>query len=111
VPNKLESPSDVQRWLQTKAADLWPAALGSLSLRRTRCMRKNCSACQSGEKHPSWVLSGHIQDQRFSLYVPEALVPEVQRCLENGRALQDLLYASAVRYVKALKRATPPSNR
>ena len=111
MPNKLESPSDVQRWLQRKAADLWPAALGSLSLRRTRCMRKNCSACLSGEKHPSWVLSGHIQDQRFSLYVPEALVPEVQRCLENGRALQDLLYASAVRYVKALKRATPPSNR
>jgi hypothetical protein len=110
VPNKLESPSDVQRWLQTKTAGLWPAALGSLSLRRTRCIRKNCSACQSGEKHPSWVLSGHIQNQRFSLYVPEALVPEVQRCLDNGRALQELLYASAVRYVKALKRTSTSSN-
>src|SRR5256884_9856012 len=104
---KSESPTDVQRWFQSHSAPLWPAALGSLSLRRTRCIRKNCSACLSGEKHPSWVLSGHIQEQRFSLYVPEALVPEVQRCLENGRALQDLLYASAVRYVKALKRNTP----
>jgi len=110
VSNKLEFPSDVQRWLQAKAAGLWPAALGSLSLRRTRCIRKNCSACQSGEKHPSWVLSGHIQNQRFSLYVPEALVPEVQRCLDNGRALQELLYASAVRYVKALKRTSTSSN-
>src|SRR5208283_3268800 len=103
-------PPDVQRWLQAKAAGLWPAALGSLSLRRSRCIRKTCSACQSGEKHPSWVLSGHIQNQRFSLYVPEALVPEVQRCLDNGRALQELLYASAVRYVKALKRTSTSSN-
>ncbi len=110
MSNKLESPSDVQHWLQTKAADLWPAALGSLSLRRTRCIRKNCSTCQSGEKHPSWVLSGHVQNQRFSLYVPDALVPEVQRCLENGRALQELLYASAARYAKALKRTTTASN-
>lgn len=110
MSNKLESPADVQRWLQTKAADLWPAALGSLSLRRTRCIRKDCSACQRGEKHPSWVLSGHVQDQRFSLYVPDALVPEVQRWLENGRALQELLYASAPRFVKALKRTTTASN-
>ena len=106
MSNKSESPADVQRWLQTKAADLWPAALGSLSLRRTRCIRKNCSACRGGEKHPSWVLSGHVQEQRFSLYVPDALVPEVQRCLENGRALQELLFTSALRYVKALKQ--PP---
>ena len=110
MSNKPESPADVQRWLQTKAADLWPAALGSLSLRRTRCIRKNCSACQSGEKHPSWVLSGHVQEQRFSLYVPDALVPEVQRCLENGRALQELLFTSALRYVKALKQTPTRSN-
>jgi hypothetical protein len=110
MPNKLESPADVQRWLQTKAADLWPAALGSLSLRRTRCIRKECSACQSGKKHASWVLSGHSQEQRFSLYVPEALVPQVQRWLENGRALQELLYASALRLVKALKRTPTASN-
>jgi hypothetical protein len=37
-------------------------------------------------------------------------VPEVQRCLENGRALQELLYASAPRVVKALKRTITASN-
>ena len=98
-----ESLSDVQRWFQSHAATLWPAALGSLSLRRSRCIRKHCSACASGEKHPSWVLSGRHQGKRFSLYVPQSLVPEIQRCLENGRALQELLYASALRYVQALK--------
>ena len=100
---KSESLADVQRWFQSHAATLWPAALGSLSLRRSRCIRKNCSACAGGEKHPSWVLSGRLQSRRFSLYVPESLVPEVQRGLENGRALQELLYASAWRYVQALK--------
>jgi len=30
-------------------------------------------------------------------------VPQVQRCLENGRAVQELLYEAAPRYVKALK--------
>src|ERR1700682_3137806 len=34
-----ESPSDVARWLQSESADLWPAVLGSLSLRRSRCIR------------------------------------------------------------------------
>jgi|SRR5579864_1993133 len=100
---KSESLSDLQHWFQSHAATLWPAALGSLSLRRSRCIRKNCSTCASGEKHPSWVLSGRLQGRRFSLYVPEFLVPEVQRCLENGRALQELLHASAWRYVQALK--------
>jgi hypothetical protein len=41
--------------------------------------------------------------RRVSVYVPEALVPEVQRSLDNGRALQDLLHQAAPRYIKALK--------
>jgi hypothetical protein len=36
--------------------------------------------------------------------VPEELVPQVQRGLDNGRALQDLLHQAAPRYIKALKR-------
>jgi hypothetical protein len=102
---KSESLTDVQRWFQSHVASLWPAALGSISLRRSRCIRKNCSACASGEKHPSWVLSGHLQGKRFSVYVPESRVAEVQGCLKNGRALQELLYASALRYVQALKQS------
>jgi hypothetical protein len=105
---KSESVIDVQRWFQSQAASLWPAALGSISLRRSRCIRKNCSACASGEKHPSWVLSGHLQGKRFSVYVPESRVAEVQRCLKNGRALQELLYVSALRYVQALKQSDIP---
>ena|SRR5215510_239841 len=102
---KNESPSDVVRWLQQQTAALWPAIFGSLSLRRAPCVRENCVACQSGEQHPSYVLYGRRQGRRFSVYIPEELVPEVRRCLENGQALHEALYEAAPRYVKALKRA------
>src|SRR5580693_2980070 len=95
-----ESPSDVARWLGSEATNLWPALLGSLSLRRSRCIRKNCPACRSGEQHQSYVLYGRADGRRIAVYVPEELVPEVQCSLDNGRALQDLLHQAAPRYVK-----------
>ena len=101
---KSESLADVQRWFEQQSANLWPAVLGSLSFRRSPCIRPNCPACLSGEKHPSYVLYGRQQGRRFSLYVPEELVPQVQRWLDNGRALQELLYQAASRNLQALTR-------
>src|SRR5258708_10565840 len=101
---KTESPSDVVRWLQNETSSLWPAILGSLSLRRSPCVRENCPACLSGEQHQSYVLYSRLNGHRFAVYVPEELVPELRRCVDNGRALQDLLQEAAPRYVKALKR-------
>ena len=101
---RFESSLDVVHWLQSEAAELWPALLGSLSFRRSPCVRENCSACMSGEQHPSYVLYGRLQGRRVAVYVPEELVPEVRRGLDNGRALQELLQQAAPRYVKALKR-------
>jgi hypothetical protein len=100
---KTESPADVRRWLESQTTDSFPAILGSLSLRRAPCIRASCQACKSGEQHASWVLYGRAKGRRFSIYIPEDLVPEVQRCLEKGRALQELLFEAAPRYVKALK--------
>jgi|ERR1700693_891039 len=102
--SKSESPSDVERWLTGQAAGVGPAILGSLSLRRSPCIRENCQACLSGEQHPSYVLYGRVKGRRISVYVPEELVPDVRRCLDNGRALQELLHEAAPRYIKALKR-------
>jgi hypothetical protein len=103
MSTKFQSPSDVQLWFQQQAADLWPAALGSLSLRRSPCVREHCRACLSGEQHPSYVLYGRMQGRRVALYIPDELVPEVRRCLDNGRALQELLYQAGPRYIQALK--------
>jgi uncharacterized protein DUF6788 len=101
---RFESSSDVARWLQVEAARLWPALLGSLSFRRSPCVRANCPACMSGDQHPSYVLYGRLKGRRIAVYVPEALVPEVRRSLDNGRVLQELLQQAAPRYIKALKR-------
>ena len=83
-----ESPSDVAHWLRNETAPLWPALLGSLSLHRSRCIRKNCPACQSGEQHQSYVLYDRAKGRRVAVSAPEDLVPEIQRSLDNGRALQ-----------------------
>src|SRR5713101_5095205 len=99
-----ESVSDVARWLQSASANLWPAFLGSLSLRRSRCIRENCPACESGEQHQSYVLYGRANGRRVAVYVPEERVQEVQRSLDNGRALEELLQEAAPRNVKDLKR-------
>jgi hypothetical protein len=37
------------------------------------------------------------------LYVPEALVPEVEEALARGRRVQQLLLEAGVRWIKALK--------
>jgi hypothetical protein len=103
MPRKAESPADVELWLHQRSAALWPAVLGSLSLRRSPCVRDNCPACRSGEQHPSYILYGRIKGRRYGLYIPDALVPQIRRCLDNGHALQGLLYEAARRYTKALK--------
>ena len=110
-PSDDESTADVLRWLQSEAAKLFPAILGSLSFRRSPCIRDNCPACLSGEQHPSYVLYGRLKGRRVAVYVPEELVPEVRRCVDNGHALQELLQEAAPRYVKALKRQRAKAGR
>lgn len=100
-----ESPAEVERWFRAESENLWPAGLGSLSLRRSPCIRDRCHACATGEQHPSYVLYGRHNQRRFAVYIPDSLVPEVQRMLANGRALQALLYEAGRRYAEALKRA------
>src|SRR5258707_11704592 len=90
--------------MECEAAAIWPAMLGSLSFRRSRCGRANCRACLSGEQHPSHVLYGRHNGRRFAVYVPEEVVGEVRHAVDNGRTLQDLLVQAGPRYVKALKR-------
>lgn len=98
-----ESATDIQQWFQSQAATLWPAALGSLSLRRSPCIREHCEACLKGEKHASHFLYVRLKGRRLAIYIPDDLVAEVQRSLDNGRELQELLCQTAVRYAKALK--------
>jgi hypothetical protein len=107
---KVESPADVRRWFAGVIRELWPVAVGSLSLRKGPCIRPNCSACASGVGHSSYALYGRRGEHRFSIYVPERLVPEVRAAIQNGRQLQELVNEAGVRYVNALKRQDSKPN-
>ncbi len=95
--------SEVQKWFEQEVSELWPAALGSMSLRRSPCVRERCTACESGEQHRSYVLYTRVHGRRHAVYVPKELVSELEAVLERGRELEALLHEAAVRYAKALK--------
>ena len=90
--------------------DLWPVAGGSLSLRKSPCVREHCQACLKNEGHRSYVLYGKTGNKRFSLYIPVRLVPEVQTAIRNGRRLQELISAAGVTYVNGLKQQKVEEN-
>jgi len=98
-----ETPEEVRRWFLNAIQKLWPIAGGSISLRKSPCIRENCSACASGVGHSSYALSGYRGNRRFSVYVPDQLAPEIQKAVQTGRELQDLMKEAGLRYVRARK--------
>lgn len=103
MANNMKTIDDVEQWFKEEVTRLWPAGLGSLSLRKSPCIRPRCHACETGEQHPSYVLYGKRNGRRFALYIPDRLAPEVRRLLANGRELQKLLYEAARHYMEVLK--------
>ena len=101
---KTQTPEEVRVWFIRALQELWPVALGSLSLHKSPCIREHCSACASGVGHESYALSGARGAQRFSIYVPAELVPDLQRAVANGRRVQELIKEAGLRYVQARKR-------
>jgi len=102
---------NLRRWFLAAIQPLWPVAIGSLSLRKSPCIRENCQACASGKGHSSYALYGRQDGRRFSIYVPEELVPEVRAAIRNGRQLQELINEAGVRYVSELKKSSLPKLR
>lgn len=100
---KKETPAEVREWFARALEKLWPIALGSVSLRKSPCIRENCPACRAGVGHSSYALSGYRGKDRFSVYIPDELVPEIQKAVENGRILQQLMKEAGLRYVRARK--------
>ena len=96
-----ETVAELRREFMAAVSKLWPVAGGSLSLRKSSCMRERCAACESGVGHPRYGLWGRSGRERFSLYVAEELVPELEQALLNGQALQQLVREMGVRYTQA----------
>jgi len=97
--------AEVRAWFLAQVGELWPVALGSLSLRRSPCIRKNCHACATGEKHASYVLYVRRGGKRTGLYVPDELVPQMRAALLHGRKLEAVMMEVGVRVLEALRDA------
>jgi hypothetical protein len=103
MKRKRETPEQVRRSFLAAIQELWPIADGSLSLRKSPCIRPNCAACADGTGHSSYALYGRRAGKRFSIYIPDELAPDIQKAVENGRRLKDLMNEAGVSYARALK--------
>jgi hypothetical protein len=92
VKQKPTKPGVAQRFRE-KLLRCWPALKGSLAEVYKPCTRPNCAACARGDKHPNYLLAFSEKGRRRCLYVPKAMVPALKRALQNGRRLEQLLYA------------------
>jgi len=100
---RTETPEQVRLWFQTAVRDLWPVAIGSISLRKSPCIRAHCGLCESEQGHSSYALYGRSGKGRFSIYVPDELAEDVETAIQNGRDLQKLMTEAGRRYTLALK--------
>ena len=70
---------------------LWPAVKGSLAQVCKPCIRPNCKACASGKKHRAHLFSFMKDGQQRCRYVTKEFVPELQKAVQNGRQIEELM--------------------
>lgn len=79
-----------------------PAARGTVAEVRKPCTRKGCAKCAAGERHPSFIyVYSDADGRRRCLHVPRDLVPELRQRLENGRAIDRLLFEAGAQFVRS----------
>ena len=74
-----------------------------MSLRKSLGVRLRGAACAGGERHASYVLYAQRRGRRVSRYVPDAIAGPLERAVQNGRTLHDLIVEAGERYLRALK--------
>lgn len=104
---KQKNLTSVQQRFVEKLQACWPAIKGSLALVHKPCIRPNCPACTRGKKHPNYLLAFSDQGRRRCLYVPAAMVPLLQRALQNGRRIEKLLYEMGPALLKQYRLENP----
>jgi hypothetical protein len=103
--NLMNSPT--RKLFREKLLALWPAIKGSLALVRKPCIRPQCPLCARGHKHPNYLLAFTEKGRRRCLYVPKPMVPALQRALENGRQIEQLLYQMGPALLREFRTRNP----
>ena len=83
--------SPEQQAFLDELAGLWPLAKGSLAQISKPCVRANCPACRSGQKHKAVIFSFTQAGKRRCRYVPAELAPLLRQALGNGRRVEQRL--------------------
>ena len=75
---------------------------GALTLTHVRCGKATCH-CATGTGHPAWHLTVQIAGRSRVIHIPAALVADIQRRVDAGRAFQeavrDVLAANAALFL------------
>ncbi len=111
MPHAKSADSTLRQNFLRQLEALWPPIKGSLSEVRKPCIRPHCAACARGDKHPAFIFSFTDQGCRRCLYVPAALVPQLQQALRNGKALEALLSQlgpQLLRHYRQQRDTSPP---
>ncbi len=72
-----------------KLQKLGPVLQGSITTLRTTCGKANCK-CARGEKHTSTVLSKKVNGKTKSLYIPNDMVAEAKKWVQENKKLRKL---------------------
>ena len=101
MKTKSDTALALQQQVLAQLPALWPPLKGSLALVKKPCIRKHCSACACGDKHPAWIFAFTQGRRRRCMHVPKAMVPVLRRGLQNGRRLEQLLTALGPELLRA----------
>ena len=102
--HKNETPIDVHRWFVGVIRDLWPVAVALCLCGGDPVFVRIAPPALPAKATAAMPYTGRREDRRFSIYVPQRLVPQVRTAIQNGRRLQELINEAGVRYMNALKR-------
>ena len=105
--NNSDALPQLQQSFLAQLPALWPPLKGSLALVKKPCIRKSCPACARGDKHPAWIFSFREGNRRRCMYVPKDLVPLLRQGLQNGRRLEQLLFALGPDLLRAHRQQRP----
>ena len=69
--------------------ELGPVLQGSIATIKSTCGKANCK-CARGEKHTSIVLSKKVDGKTKSLYIPNDMVAEAKKWVQENKKLRNL---------------------
>ncbi len=98
----------LQKEFLAQLPSLWPPLKGSLAFVKKPCIRKKCPACARGGQTPGLDLSPSPKTAAaVACRVPKDLVALLRQGLQNGRLLEQLLFALGPALLRAHRPARP----